>query len=157
LEEKINDLEQQSKKNTIRIFGVEDNNPRESTEKCTKQIVKLITEKLNILFKEDDIEVAHRLGVFNRQRQRSIICKLTHRRMNTNILQRRRNLKGSGVVIVEDLTTKNRDLLGKIQKIQCVRNAWTVDGKFFTLLSNGKKIKITSSTPLEAKAMLRME
>ena len=54
----------------------------------------------------------------------------------------RKKLKGTGIVIVEDLTLKNQKLLSKTRDAAKVKSAWSSDGRIIALVgaSGGKNI-----------------
>ena len=49
------------------------------------------------------------------------------------VIQARRNLKGSGIAIVEDLTPVNKKWLDWVCKHKAVKSIWTKDGRIFAL------------------------
>ncbi|XP_060082347.1 uncharacterized protein LOC132561663 [Ylistrum balloti] len=148
LDYKLNDLEQHGRKNSIRIVSVEDKNDRESVEECVEKVVTLVKNSLKVDINENDIDIAHRLGRFNSDRPRTIICKFTHRRKKTQILSKRRNLRGSKIVIFEDLTKRNQDILKQAYRLKSVKHSYSVNGKLFVVLENGKKRRLEYDTEL---------
>ncbi|XP_033727750.1 uncharacterized protein LOC117317072 [Pecten maximus] len=148
LEIKQNDLEQHGRKNSIRIVGLEDSNRNETVEDCVGKIVSFVKDKLKVAICKSDIDIAHRLGPFQRGKPRSIICKFTHRRKKIEIIQGRKVLKGSGIYITEDLTRINQQRLKAAFELQCVERSWSMDGKLFVLLKSGKKRRIYADTIL---------
>ena len=61
-------------------------------------------------------------------------------RKRREIITNRRKLKGSGIVIAEDLTQKNQKLFAQTRAAQKIKSAWTSDGRIIALISasNGK-------------------
>ncbi|XP_021372694.1 uncharacterized protein LOC110462821 [Mizuhopecten yessoensis] len=143
---KLNDLEQHGRKNTIRIVGLEDSNKNETVEECVEKIVKFVYDKLNVTIVEADIDIAHRLGVYQRGKPRNIICKFTHRRRKFEIIKQRKLLKGTRCYIMEDLTRINQQRLKEAFELRCVERSWSTDGKLFVLLKNGRKRRILNTT-----------
>ncbi|XP_021357824.1 uncharacterized protein LOC110453266 [Mizuhopecten yessoensis] len=139
---KLNDLEQYGRKNTIRIVGLEDSNRNETDEECVEKIVKFVYDKLNVTIVEADIDIAHRLGVYQRGKPRNIICKFTHRIRKFKIIKQRKLLKGTRCFIMEDLTRINQQRLKEAFELRCVEISWSTDGKLFVLLKNGEKRRI---------------
>ncbi|XP_069131783.1 uncharacterized protein [Argopecten irradians] len=92
---KYNDLEQHGRKNSIRISGLRDTSDSESVDDCVKTVVSFVNRKLNIPVQSEDIDIAHRLGKFNKDRPRNIIIKFVHRRKKHEIIRARRQLKGT--------------------------------------------------------------
>ena len=139
LESTVNDLEQYSMRNCLRIFGVPQL-PDEKTDVTVVDVARRIGVELGI----SDTDRSHRVGKQpSGDRNRGIIVKLASYRTRQKLLQNRRKLKGSGITIHEDLTSKNRELLLKAQGHVKVTSAWIVDGRVFILIpaSNGNSVK----------------
>ena len=68
-------------------------------------------------------------------------------------MKNRRKLKGSGIVVAEDLTKQNGELLHKTSKHKKVNSAWSMDGRIFAAVksTNGRETRklITSLEDLE--------
>lgn len=134
LETKRNDLEQQGRKNSIRVLGLTDDNKKESVEDTVEKVVELVKSFGNVNICDSDIDTAHRLGVYQQGRPRPIICKFVQRRKKTEIIKERKKLKNTGVTIVEDLTKTNQQRLKDAYSLPCVERTWSSDGKLFVLL-----------------------
>lgn len=113
-------LEQHGRKDSIRIVGMEDTSERESVEECVQKVVDLLNDKLDVGLCKDDINIAHRLGKFRRNKPRNVIVKLTRRRTNHDILHKRRKLKNTGYVIFEDFTKINLQILKEAYQLSSV-------------------------------------
>ena len=146
LERSINNMEQYSRRSCIRILGKEEKRG-ENTDTVVADICK---SRLGIQIDiSKDIDRSHRTGRINPPSSssaavppRPIIVKLTSYRIRKEILLKRRLLKGTGVVIVEDLTAKNQKLLKKTREHRKVQQTWTTDGRIIALLpaQGGKTI-----------------
>ncbi|XP_060085981.1 uncharacterized protein LOC132565353 [Ylistrum balloti] len=139
LENQLNDLEQQGRKNSVRIAGLHDHSPKESVEDCVKKVVDFANSQLKVLLSPEDIDIAHRLGRFNPERKRPVIVKCTHGRKKHEIIRTRRTLKGSGFTVWEDLTKINQQKLSEAFRMECVQNSYSIDGKLFVVLKNGRR------------------
>ncbi|XP_060073562.1 uncharacterized protein LOC132553345, partial [Ylistrum balloti] len=148
---KQNHLEQHSRKNLIRIFGIEDNNKFESAEECVNKIVKFVRDKLKVNI---SIDIAHRLGPYHKDKSRIVICKFTHRRKKMEVINTRKARRGLGCVITEDLTRANQEKLKQVFHLGSVEKTWSTDGNLFALLKNGKKRRILNDTQLCDKFLL---
>lgn len=145
----INNLEQYSRRSCIRIFGVEEN-PGEDTDAIVAEIIR---DQVGVSLESRDIDRSHRTGKMPKPssaatpgkppRHRAIIVKLSSYKKRRDILGNRKNLKGTGMSIVEDLTMKNQALLAKTRNTSKILAAWTVDGRVIALLpaSGGKTVK----------------
>lgn len=103
----INDLEQHGWKNSLRIVGMEHNTERETVEECIDKVVVLVSKTLDVRLEIRDIDIAHRLGKFKKNKPRTIIVKFTHRTKKAEIIRGRRKLKGSEIVIFGVRTRRN--------------------------------------------------
>ena len=131
LSHNLNDLEQYSRRNNVRIFGVLDNK-REETIHETETIVRdLLRRKLNLNFGPEDFDICHRVGKFTPGANRAIIVKFLYRKSKILTIANRRKLKGSGITISEDLTHKNLQRLQKVKSMSFIEECWTRDGKIF--------------------------
>lgn len=101
LKEKTVYMENQSRRNNIRIDGIPESSGEtwEDTEKIVK---KTLTDQLD-LSDEVKIERAHRVGrVKSPGLGRSIVCKLYDWKLKENIIQSARKIKPPGLFINED-------------------------------------------------------
>ena len=146
MQARLNDLEQYSRKNNIRIFGIPDNDRRESSSKSEELVLKLFKEKLGIPWmNHNSIEIAHRTGRFSEDSNRPIIVKLSHRKIKNEIILNRKKLKGKGITIAEDLTIENVRRLQKLNALEVCTQSWSFDGKIFCKNKDEVKIEVRSS------------
>ena len=143
----INELEQYSRRNSIRIFGIE----KQTNEKLTETICKFSKQKLNIDLQPHFIDRCHPVG--NYQNRNAVLVKFVSHKHKQDTIKARRALKGSGIIIAEDLTRTNYELLRKTQKHPKILNCWTTDGKVTTIVKSSdnkeKKMFINSLQDLE--------
>ena len=162
LESSVNNMEQYSRRSCIRIFGLEEKRG-ENTDTLVSEVIRT---KLGVsLDPMKDIDRSHRTGSVpepsassdqssvKKPRPRPIIVKLNTYRKRREIITNRRKLKGSGIVIAEDLTQKNQKLFAQTRAAQKIKSAWTSDGRIIALISasNGKTMTklITTEEDLE--------
>ncbi|XP_060077626.1 rab11 family-interacting protein 4B-like [Ylistrum balloti] len=151
---KYNGLEQQGRKNSLRIVGIQDENMKETVEDCVRSVVTFVRDTLKVPVQERDIDIAHRLGKFSASKSRNIIVKFTHRWKKQEILRARKKLKGTNFVVFEDLTRLNQQILKDAYRMNCVKNSYSSDGKLFVVLTNGKRRRLMFDTPLEESFLL---
>ena len=108
--DKLEYLENQSRRNNIRIDGIleEENESRDTTEEKVK---KFLAEKLN---PEEALHVerAHLVGRVvsgSRRRPRTIVCKLRDFKQKEKILKMTRRIKPVGLYLNEDLAKETLD------------------------------------------------
>ena len=126
----LNDLEQHSRKDSVRMFGVRDLNKQETAEKSVNVVVDVLSS-IDVQITKNDISIAHRLGKFTKNKARPIIVKFKSQLHKNQALYQRRKLKGTGMGISEDLTAKSHEYLHKLQQHKDVEAAWTRDTNVF--------------------------
>ena len=159
LQKTCNDLEQYSRRNCVRVFGI----PEQKGEDTSASVCKLAKEKLGIDLQKSQIDRSHRVreasseeasersegqGHSNRagkpseRKPRQIIVKFVSYQTKKAVISARRKLKSTGISIFEDLTKSNRELLTVTRKHKKVISAWTSDGRVVALLqaTGGKTI-----------------
>ena len=120
--EKATYLENQSRRNNVRIEGIVEE-PRESWESTEGKVKEMLTEKLQ-MESPPAIERAHRTGKDKKPdgtpKPRTIVCKLYDWKEREAILKAARRLKPHGIHIYEDLAeetmAKRRELLPKLKR-----------------------------------------
>ena len=137
LSNNYNELEQYSRKNNVRIFGVKDTNKNESAEETENLVRDLLRNRLGLNFSPGEFEICHRLGRFVVGSNRCIIVKFVRRKAKNATLYNRKKLAGSSVSISEDLTLTNVKRLQELRGLKCVFQCWSKDGKLFAKSANG--------------------
>ena len=145
IQNKTNDLEQYTRRNNLRIFGINDTNPNETALQSEHLVAQLCKQKLGYNLQPWEVEVAHRTGKFMSDGNRPIIIRLVSRKTRSGILSNRRKLKGTPQVIAEDLTRENLQLYKRVRDLECVSQAWARDGKIYAKSHRNeiKEIKIS--------------
>ena len=162
----LDELQQYSRRNNIRVFGIP-----EKPDEDTDALVCSIAERIGVRITSHDIDRSHRVGKrmpipsqppsyasaahSDQSRQnpsRPIIVKFVSHKSKLALIRNRRKLKGSKVVVAEDLTKKKATLLSKTSSHEKVRTAWTTDGRVFAMIKtmNGREMRklITSEESL---------
>lgn len=145
----LNDLQQHGRANSIRISGLQDTNKDETTDQTVLLVTKLCNELLDLQIHPKDIDIAHRLGQFNQKRPRNIICKFVRRTSKLAVVASRKQLKGKGIVICEDLTPYNQHLLTQAFQTKGIQNTWSVNGKLMVKRNDGKTARISCEYDIE--------
>ena len=78
--EKVNELEQYSRRNNIRISGLLQDNPTESAQESTEGVLSLLNTRLGLSLNYQDIDIAHRLGRYKHGKRRPVIVKFVQTR-----------------------------------------------------------------------------
>ena len=111
-----NKIEQYSRRENLKIHGLK----VEEHEECCEVVARMITKDLGIHLKDGDIAIAHPIPTRVQKTSADgvpfpppIIVKFSTaaRNRRDEVIKRRRQLKGSGQVVYEDLTELNVDLV----------------------------------------------
>ncbi len=136
--------EQYSRKSTIRVFGVK----QEDKENTTTLVLEIIKEKLKVELRPQDIDASHRVGKQQEDKPRGIIVRFVRRIHKEQVIGARRLLKGSGITVTEDLCVPMMQLYNRVRNSERVKNCWTWRGVVFAEDHQGKVHKITFGQPL---------
>ena len=141
-----NKIEQYSRRENLKIHGLK----VEEHEECCDVVARMITKDLGIHLKDGDIAIAHPIPTRVQKTSADgvpfpppIIVKFSTaaRNRRDEVIKRRRQLKGSGQVVYEDLTELNAKTLNRVSKHEDIKQAWSVNGKLFGLTQAGKKVR----------------
>ena len=143
----IDRLEQYSRRENIRVFGV-----AETADELTNDVIVKVAADMGVVITERDISVSHRIGKKTGTKPRPIIAKFVRRDTKTAIMRSKRNLKGldayKSVFVNDDLTTMRSKLLYELKRDGSVTRVWTMNGKILCIQEeNGKEVKKTIDSP----------
>ena len=122
----LNRQQQYSRKDNIRIFGLEES---ASNEDCKQVVCNFINHSLKVNIQPSDISAAHRLPKSGKQTHKPMIVRLKDRSQRQAILQVRRKLKGSHKSIGEDMTKDNVKLVAEAEASKCFKSVWFYNGR----------------------------
>ena len=144
-------MEQYTRRNSLRFYGIPENQSKGKQEDTDTVIQKVVQEKLGIKIEKADICRSHRIGgkpnsrdfpSNNNQpqpRPRPIIVKFVSYNTRRRVFMNKRKLKGQKITIREDLTKANRDVLTSAIQKYGERNTWTMDGRIYFVTGDGRK------------------
>ncbi|KAK7489603.1 hypothetical protein BaRGS_00013016 [Batillaria attramentaria] len=160
-ERRSNDLEQYTRRNNIRIYGMSETD-QESAVDCEKKVLRMFKDKLGLAdIKPEHIEACHRVGQKGKPRQRatqqqsdqdrprSVIVRFVSRKTAEAVLYHKKKLKNTAYVVVEDLTSANFYRLRKCKEHPDITSAWTRRGSVFVKTSNNKIVQIDTLEDLD--------
>jgi len=129
LDKSLNETEQYSRLNNIRVRGVEDTNSKETPEETTLKIIDFIEQKMKIEIDSTEIDIAHRLKKRVRG-NRGIIVRFTSRMLRDDVMRSKKMLKGTGVYLHDELTTLNQAVYdsARLKKRDEVKDVWVRGG-----------------------------
>ncbi|KAI4470383.1 l1 transposable element-related [Holotrichia oblita] len=126
-EEKYNKPEQYSRRYNLRVYGIKE----QKNEKVEEVIQNLLIEKFNIENPSQYIDVCHRISERKANSDRPIIVKFISQKTKTFVYRSKSKLKGSSIIIREDLTYLNLKKFKMLSEEYGKRNVWTVNGVIF--------------------------
>lgn len=135
LDNRDDKLEQYTRRNNFRIFGVIEN-AKEDVEAVVRNMLK---KKLNLDFQQYAIERTHRTGKRMNGKPRAIIVRMANFEYKLEIFQVKKGLKDTGVSIAEDLTNYRVQVLKEAMSEFHRKNVWTYDGKIVIRLKREDK------------------
>lgn len=115
----MNDLENQQRKENIRVSGL----PELASENPTIAACEFLAKK-GIKVKEGDVHVSHRIGKMTTGKPRPLIVRFHDRTIRNKVIRERKVLKGSGVTVSEDVSHLTMQTLVRVQKSEGIVNAW---------------------------------
>ncbi|XP_071053648.1 uncharacterized protein [Onthophagus taurus] len=159
LDNRVDDLEQYSRRNCLLLHGVRESNGEDTGEVAVEFINSNLQMKgftLNL----SNIDRAHRIGAFRakdgissqqteRLKPRPIIIKFISYATRHLVWMNKRNLKKTKFLITESLTKKRMELYKSATAAAGPKNVWTADGKIFVATSNGKRAIVRDVDDLE--------
>lgn len=126
LTEKLDIIDQKSRSCNLRIFNLKD-----KQEDTKNEIRNLLQSKMALNLKDEDIQVCYRIGKKEKAKPRGIFLRLASLDLKQIIYSKKKLLKGTGVVIREDLTSVRVQLLNDAIDKVGLKNAWTENGKIY--------------------------
>lgn len=139
VDHKIDRLEQYTRRNNLRLFGVEESRG-ENTDVIVLSILK---STLGVDISINDLERTHRIG--NRSdtgKGRAIIIKFCSYRKRCQVYEVKKKLKGSKLALTEDLTKHRYRAYQAVAKKYSLKNTWTRDGTIY-YVCDGKITKVS--------------
>lgn len=124
LQDELDDLQQYTRRNSIRILGI----PEQMGENPVQVVLNLFKEKLKIETETNKIDRAHRVGKISSKYHRCLIVKFISYHERKKVFDMKKLLKGSGIRIVEDLTKRRVEVLNAAKQQYKNENVWTSDG-----------------------------
>lgn len=142
LQARMESFERYSKRNNLRIYGV-----REKVN-GNEDIVDTLRRETKLQFEEEKIECAYRIGKATKEGNRAIFIKFKEQKHKMEIVAERKLLKGTQIIITEDLTKLKHEVLKDAVAKLGKKNVWCMNGKI--LYRNGNvKHSIRSMEDIE--------
>nr|CAI5850771.1 unnamed protein product [Callosobruchus analis]CAI5857167.1 unnamed protein product [Callosobruchus analis] len=135
--QKLDDIDQAHRANNLRLFQVKEN----AQENTVEKVINILNSHLGITVKNNDLLSCTRTGKQVNNRTRGILLKLASSSMKLEIYKKKKLLKGTGVVIKEDLTDNRLKLMDAAIEKTSFRNVWSYNGSIYAL-KGGKRVAI---------------
>ena len=137
----IDSNEQHSRSECLLIHGVAENNTR--TENAKLAFAAEVTQKVGVTVKEKDIKRAHRYGPPRSDGNlRPPIARFFDMRLRNKVYGEKKNCKGKGVFITENLTKRRIGIYRQATEQYGKEKVWTQEGRIFARDSAGMKLDI---------------
>lgn len=132
----------------IRVYGVKEERNEDITKTVAGIFQKLKLDKSS----EMAVEKSYRVGKPRRGKPRPIYVYFSSLEMKKRVYVNKKRLKGTGVVLREDLTPNNLALVrAAVGKVGEAGQVWTSDGRVFVKLhSNNQVVKLSSQDDVDA-------
>jgi len=131
LNTKTDDLESYSRRNNIRVYGINET----TNEDTTQQFVDICKQKMGITINKTSIDRCHRLK-HGKVGSRPIIVKFSNSTARDTVFFNKTKLKGTSIVIREDLTKLKNDVYKEACKTLGRKNVWTTNSKVYASVRN---------------------
>ena len=152
LSKRLEELEQNSRLNSLRIEGM----PETKDENTDEQVIQLARETLGVELKPEDIDYSYRIGkaiqnTDQLKKSRPIIVKFSSYNACRKVYKckvKLRNIKDKKIYINEDLTKTRLELsyqARQLVKKGKYKNTWTADGKVFLLKGENERPKMITT------------
>lgn len=129
--ETVDELEQYSRRYNVRVFGLQET----KGEVVLDKVLDVFNNNMKICITEENIDRCHRIGRPG-STPRSIIVKFKSYKYKETIMKNKKNLKGTKVIITEDLTKRRYEVLKQAQQKLGRKNCWSRDGALYVKKKN---------------------
>lgn len=143
LQGSVDNFEQHLKRNTFRIYGIKEN----TGENTFKKIVHTIKTNLKVEVDETNLVNCFRNGKVMEGKERPILFTVDSHNLKLELLKNRKNLKGSGMSLSEDMPLRKYQLLKKAIEKWGKEHVWYYGGHI-NVKNGQKKMKIKTEKDL---------
>lgn len=140
VEERLDEVEQYSRRNCLLIHGVEE----KDGEDILQKVLVIFKEKIKVDVQEHHIDRLHRIGKprnmadIIKRGHRPIIVKFVSYVQRNLVFSNKKNLKGCKIGVTESLTSNRLNILNSAKEKFNKSNVWTFDGKVVVLVNKNK-------------------
>lgn len=145
--QRANMNEQYSRKNNVKIMGVEEEGD-ETEERLIKKLNHILEAKTRIKLDEGKIIAIHRIPGKSGM-PKPILVKLMNNNEKTKIMRKRREMKQAGYRLVDDVTKQNTMLINRLSLHKDIDSAWYFNGNVFAKSTAGKRFRFDIYSVIE--------
>lgn len=144
LRREIDALKQAGKRKCLRLIGL----PEERNEDLKDALVNMCSNYLQLPLEKDSIVHVYRAKGKQVSKINPVLVEFSTVQIRDQVLSKRKLLRNTKLILVEDLTKYRHDLLMMAKKKLGSRNVWTVGGHI-SLFYNNKKHRLQTPEDLE--------
>lgn len=138
VEQKLDNLQQQQKNNNIRIMHLKE----EENENLTNKMIHIFRDKMKLSISNTQILNVYRVGK-NTESPRHVLVTFQDNATKMRVYNNKRLLKGSNLIIKEDLTVYRLNKMKSASDKYGFKNVWSVNGSVFAKTNKGiEKINV---------------
>ncbi|XP_052215794.1 uncharacterized protein LOC127834191 [Dreissena polymorpha] len=117
----------------MRITDLQGDEEFQSSIALALQVSSLLNSKLGLRVEKEDIDIAHRIGKYHREKIQPVIVRFIRRQTKSDVKRNAKLLKGSGIFLNKDLTKLNAEILAsvRLKDPETVEWAWSFDWKLY--------------------------
>lgn len=142
MKEHFDELDQANRLAALRIFNMSE----KLNEDTKEEVIKIINGKMGLSVSRNDIQVCHRVGKKIDAKSRGIYLKLNSCELKQNIYTKKKFLKGTGIIIREDLTNSRVELFHQAISKYGLKQVWTDRGRIYVNVNNKVSILKNKNT-----------
>lgn len=136
--EKSNFNEQYSRKNNVKILGVAQQT-NETESNLTTKVISLVKEKADVDIVQSEIVAIHRIP--SKLNPKPVLVKFLNNSVKTRLMKHRKMMKQQGHKLVDDVTKKNTELIGRLLEHRKIDSAWFFNGYVYGKTTEGKRYR----------------
>lgn len=155
LETETDNLQQYSRRNSIRITGITETEYEDPVERS----LALFNETLEVQppIQISDVDRIHRVGPKAPMKSRQMLVKFSTYLARKRVMDARKSLENSSIWLNEDLTRRRSHICWMartMKKEKKIQGVWTVDGNILVKNNVNRVVMISSIHDLEQEAMI---
>lgn len=145
--ERSNRNEQYSRKNNVKIMGIE--HPDDETEESlTERVTSILAAVAKVKVEETKIMALHRIPGKSGM-PKPVLLKLMNNSVKTSIMKKRKEMKRAGFRLVDDVTKHNTNLINRLSLHAKIDSAWYFNGSVFGKTKEGKRHKFDTCSDID--------